>query len=130
MTFTYDPTTDLGKVRLIIQDKIEATAFFTDAEIEAYLDLNDNSIRRAAADALDSMASNEAYVQKRITLLELSTDGPATAAALRAHANKLRELADDEDDVEEGDTFDYAEMPETEFQRRERIVKQAERGEL
>ena len=126
--FTYDPTTDVGKIRLIIQDKDEAYAFFSDEELAAYLAMSDG-VRRAAADALDSMASNEAYVQKRIHLLELTTDGPAVATALREHANKLRELAD-RDDGGDGELFDWAEMAETEFQQRERVMKQAYRGRL
>ena len=124
MTFTYDPTTDLGRVRMIIQDKEETYAFFSDEEVQAYLDMNDTSVRRAAADALDSMASNEAYVQKRISLLELSTDGPSVAKALREHATSLRNLADAEDAGEEGGAFDVAEMAVNEFTKRERVRKQ------
>jgi hypothetical protein len=128
MTFTYDPTTDVGKIRLIIQDKDENNAFFSDEDLAAFLAISDG-VRRAAADALDALASNEAYVQKRIRLLELSTDGPAVATALREHANKLRELAELAD-AGDGDMFDVAEMPVNEFQRRERVIKQAYRGLL
>jgi hypothetical protein len=129
MAFTYDPTGSTGRVRMLVQDKEEDHAFFSDEELAAYLDMNDDNVRRAAADALDSMASSEAYVQKRMSLLELSTDGPATATALRAHANQLRTQADNEEAGEDGGMFDYAEMADTEFQRRERVVKQAQRDE-
>jgi hypothetical protein len=113
---------------MIIGDKDEVNVIFQDLEIEAFLALNSSDVRLAAADALDSMASNEAYVQKHISLLELSTDGASTAKALRDHADRLRTLADVEDAGEDGGSFDYAEMPETEFQKRERVIKQAQRG--
>ncbi len=44
----------------------------------------------AAAAALDMLATNEAYVQKVQTTLGESTDGAATAKAIRDHANSLR----------------------------------------
>jgi len=47
-------------------------------------------IRSAAAMCLEVMASNEAYVQKKVRLLDISTDGPAVAAELRARAAELR----------------------------------------
>ncbi len=102
MAFTYDLTTDRGKVRLIIRDTDTVTVanqFFTDAEIDAFLDLhgNDGSVaclKYAAADALDTWASNEAMVTKAVSLLDISTNGPAVAAALREHAKRLVEQAD------------------------------------
>lgn len=126
--FTTDVSTNTGKVRMMIPDRDQVNAFFADDEIDALLDMNDDNVRRAAADALDIMASNEAYVQKQISLLELSTNGPAVAQSLQDRADKLRELATLEEEGEEGGSFDYAEMAETEFQRRERVVKQAMRG--
>lgn len=107
MSFTYDLTTSVGKVRLIIKDSSEAIAFFTDEELTAFLELNDGSVRLSAADALETWASNEAMVTKAIKLLDLSTNGPAVAASLRAHAKMLREQADKED-TDTG--FDIAEL--------------------
>lgn len=126
--FTTSASTDVGKVRLLISDRDSEYPIFSDEDIEAFLDMNSDSVRRAAAEALDAMASNEAFVQKRITLLDLTTDGPATAAALRAGANKLRELADLEDESDDDGAFDYAEMTVNDFTTRERFVKQAQRG--
>lgn len=37
MAFTYDPTTDRGRVRLRLADTREETPFFTDAEIDALI---------------------------------------------------------------------------------------------
>jgi len=60
MAFTHDPTTDRGKTRLLISDTVEATAAFTDAEIDALLELNSDSIWYAAADGCRSIAAGKA----------------------------------------------------------------------
>lgn len=91
MSFTYDPATDVGRIRLLTSDKDEDNPIFMDEELEAFLSINGNDMLLAAADALDALASNEAYVQKVITIMDLSTNGPATAKALREHASSLRE---------------------------------------
>lgn len=130
MTFTYDPTNDIGKVRMMIPDRVESDALLTDEEIEAYLDMNGDDVRYAAADALDMIASDQALTLKVITLMDLRTDGPATARALMERADKLRTLADNEEaaaEAEDGGLLDYGEMVYDEFTRRERVVKRAER---
>lgn len=132
MSFTYDPTTDLGKVRMLIPDRVQADAIFTDEELDAYLEMNGDSVKYAAADALDTIASDQAMVLKVITLLDLRTDGPATAKSLMDRADKLRTQADADDeaaDAEEGGLFDYGEMVTNEFTKRERVLKQAERDD-
>lgn len=91
MAFTYDTSTDTGKVRLLIPDAKAAAYMFEDAEIAVFLELEDGRIKRGAALALETMASSEAYTQKAIKLLDLSTDGPKVAAELRARAAALRE---------------------------------------
>lgn len=93
MPFTYDPSTDAGKVRLLARDTAEASALFQDAEIDALIALNDGDVRLAAADALDAVASNQALLLKKVKLGDIGTDGPAVAAALRANAQTLREQA-------------------------------------
>jgi len=50
---SYDLTTNVGKVRLIIGDNT-GTEVFTDAEITYFLTENSNSIPLAAADALEA----------------------------------------------------------------------------
>jgi hypothetical protein len=58
MSFTYDLSTLIGQVRLKIQDKTEATAFFTDEELQVFLDDNDDSVNLAAADALEAWVAS------------------------------------------------------------------------
>lgn len=82
--------TDLDTVRLIISD-LGTPPTFSDPEIESFLAMEDGSVKLAAAQALDTIASNEAMVSKRIKTLDLQTDGPAVAKSLREHATALRD---------------------------------------
>ncbi len=118
MAFTYDVTTDRGKVRLLSTDTDADNAFFQDAEVDVFLALQSDNLKRAAAMALDTIASTEALVQKKVKLLNVETDGPSVARALREHAKTLRAEADAEDG---GDgLFDIAEMVYDPFSARER----------
>lgn len=80
---TYDPGTPVGRVRTLITDIDVHAPMLTDAQVAVFLDLADGSVWAAAASALRAIAVSEVLVQKRIRLLDLSTDGPAEAAALR-----------------------------------------------
>jgi len=127
--FTLDETTDIGAIRMIIQDIDIELAMFSDAAITRLLGLNGNDVRLAAAAALDIMASNQAMILKVIRTLDLSTDGPSVARALREHATQLRadvEAADSSD----GGLFDYAEIVTNAFTMRERVRNQMLRGDV
>jgi hypothetical protein len=54
MTITYNLSTDIGKIRLIIQDT--AGAKFSDEELQVFLD-SEGSVNLAAAAALESWAA-------------------------------------------------------------------------
>lgn len=101
MAIDYDAPT--GQVRLLISDVDEANLLLPDEAINGFLGLNDDNVRRAAADALDAIASSEVLVSKKITTQDLATDGPAVAAELRARAAQLRARADELDSM---DVFD------------------------
>lgn len=126
MTFTYDVTTDRGKTRLLCTDTVSANAIFTDAEVDAFLGLNDSEPLLAAAMALDQMASKQAYVLKVITNNGLSTNGASVAAALRAQAQALRDQYDTVSSTFCG--FDWAEYADNPFQLRELVWKEGLRG--
>jgi hypothetical protein len=117
MSFTADVATDVGKVRLIISDQDERYPVFQDEDIQAFLTLA-GDVRRAAAEALDTMASNQTMVLKVIRTLDLSTDGAATARSLREHAKSLREQAD-QADAASGSLFEVAELDVNAFTARE-----------
>lgn len=62
MSFTYDITTDLGRVRRTIGDVTQASARFTDGELQYWLDSEGtvNLAAAAACDALAALAADEA----------------------------------------------------------------------
>ena len=115
MAFTYTLSTDAGKVRLMVPDNNASSYVFEDDEIDAFLSLENSNVRRAAALALETIASNEAYVLKVIELLDLKTDGARTSDALLKRAKLLRDQADRADAAEDGGAWDIAEWTVSEF---------------
>lgn len=99
-----DYTSSRGKVRLLLNDVDETRQVFTDAEIDAFLELEGASVKRAAAQAIDTNADNEALASKVLKTQDLSTNGPAVAKELRKRADELRRQAEEDDD--EGFYFD------------------------
>ena len=118
MAFTYEPTTTRGQVRMLIPDIDWQEPIFQDAEIDGYLALEGSDVRLAAALALETLASSQAYVQKVVTVGDVKTDGAALAKELRARAATLRDQADQQA------AFDWAEMVTTPFAARERYLNQ------
>ena len=106
MTFTYELDTDLGKVRLLLNDVDEPTAVFEDAEIEAFLALEGGSVKLAAAQAIDTNADNEVLASKVLRTQDLQTDGAKLADALRARAKALRAQHEAEVDNEDEGFFE------------------------
>ena len=126
MTQITDFSTDVAKVRLLIADLDDANQIFNDEAIQAFIDMAlDSNLKRAAAQSLMSIAVNEVLVQKRITLLDLKTDGPAEAIQLRLMAKELMKQADDEETT---GAFDYAEQINTGWQYEELLYKDALRS--
>jgi len=93
------PLDDRDKVRLLIADvdTDPAKQLLTDDQVDGFLELEAANVKRAAADALDAIASSEALVSKKIRTQDLATDGPAVADSLRKHADRLRVQADEVD---------------------------------
>ncbi len=121
MSYTYDLTTDVGRVRLMIPDRIEAEHVFEDEELEAFLAL-EGTIKAATALALETIASDHAMVLKVVRLLDLQTDGARVSDALLKRAAQLR--AQNEAENVDG-LFDWAEMTVNDFAARERLWKEA-----
>jgi hypothetical protein len=127
MSFTYLPgSNDIGKVRMLIPDRVSASAIFTDEEITVFLTL-ETDVRCATAMAMETIASDQVLTLKVMTLLDVSTSGDRVAAALLARAKLLREQAEQALSISSGG-FDYAEMVTTDFAGRERLYNQALRN--
>lgn len=92
-----DYTTPEGQVRLLIPDTDEDNQLFPDDAIKAYLSLYDDNIKRAAASALDAVASSTVMLLKYVKTDDLTVDGPAVGKELRLRARALREEADADD---------------------------------
>lgn len=90
MSYSYDLTTDRGRVRLQIPDHDETALIFQDEEIDAFLAI-EGSVAGALAGALETIASSEALTLKVIQLLDVRTDGAKLAAELRARAQAIRD---------------------------------------
>lgn len=115
-----DYTTPTGQLRLLISDVDETNQVLSDDMIDGYLAMwgvttgditaSRATVKRAAADALDAIATSEALVSKVIRTQDLSTDGPKTATALRDHAARLRAQADVDDEDDDGGYVDVAEF--------------------
>lgn len=88
-----DFTTDVGQVRLLINDVNESAEVFSNSEIGAFLELEAGNVKLAAAQALDTIADDEALTSKAIRSQDLATDGAKVAGVLRARAKSLREEA-------------------------------------
>lgn len=93
---SYDLDTDIGKVRLLLSDTNETDEILKDEEYQVFLDM-EGSIKLAAAQALDTIADNEALASKTLTSNDVAIDGAKLADSLRKRAAVLREQADSPD---------------------------------
>lgn len=109
---TYDAASGGAKdlVRLLISDVGEPWVF-TDAEINALLTIERGSVKRAAAQAIDSQATNEALASKVLKDHQIETDGAKLADAMRKHAAALRDQAAfDEANDDDGFAFEIVDV--------------------
>jgi hypothetical protein len=104
-----DYSTAIGQVRLLIPDTEQlgspAAYIFSDPQIQAFLSLYSNNVKRAAAQAKSVLATSEALINKVIKTYDFQTDGAKLGAELRAQAAELRAEADRDDLDEASDTF-------------------------
>ena len=106
-----DYTTAAGRVRLLLNDVDETNLVFTNDEIAALLALEGESVKRAAAQAIDTNADNEALASKVLRSQDVQTDGAKVADALRKRAAALRAQADREDaDGDDGAVVEFVDM--------------------
>ncbi len=123
-TWTYDLSTDIGQVRLLIGDTdIDPTsaAVFTDEELQFFL-TREGSVNSAAAAALEATAASKARLAKAIKSLNFSEDTRGAAKELRETAALLR--ANDPD----ANLYGVAEIAQTDASVVEILSNNALRG--
>jgi hypothetical protein len=112
--------TAIGQVRLLIPDveqlsnpadpDADSEYIFNDAQIQAFLSLYSDNIKRAAAQAKLVLATSETLISKVIRTDDLQTDGAKLGQELRAQAKELRDQANEEelyDAYEEFEIVDF-----------------------
>jgi hypothetical protein len=107
MSFTVDYSTDVGKVRALIGDVDSALQFLQDEEIAVFFELEAESHYGAASLALNAMATKQALILKKIETMDLKTDGPAVAKALRDLSKDMKQRAEDEPYFEVAEIIPY-----------------------
>jgi predicted ATPase len=104
-----DYSTAIGQVRLLIPDTEQLgdtpAYLFSDPQVQAFLTLYSNNVKRAAAQAKLVLATSEALINKVIKTYDFQTDGAKLGAELRAQAAELRAEADRDDMDDASDTF-------------------------
>ena len=94
---------NIEQVRLLIPDLVKLDDprdlsaapeyLFTDDQLQGYLDIEKDNVKRAAARAILAIATTEALILKVITTDDKATDGAKLGAELRAQAKQLRDEA-------------------------------------
>ena len=97
--FTYDLTTAIGKVRMLIADTDFDSYDFNDDEVQAALTQEGDSLKRAAALLLLVLAANRSRLTVSVKRGAVSEDLTKLAADLRAQAAALVDSAASDEDV-------------------------------
>jgi hypothetical protein len=118
--FPPDYATGIGQVRLLIPDTeqlenpadptADAEYIFDDHQIQAFLSMSNNSIKRAAAEAKMVLAASETLISKVIRTDDLQTDGAKLGAELRAQARELRAQAVEEETYDSYEEFEIVDF--------------------
>jgi hypothetical protein len=100
VAFTYDPTTDRGRVRLLLFDTDSTVPIFQDADVDAFLGLTaDGSGRFAVLEAAilgcNSIATGRALGAGTVTMGAFTLRREEVAAAYRASAEAYSKRLED-----------------------------------
>ena len=103
-----DYTSPIGQVRVLIPDlrkledlrdlRNEPRYLFTDDEILAFLAVNNENVKRAAADACDAIGMDKALQLLVLKTDDKQTDGAKLLDAIVKRAKTLREQAKEDDE--------------------------------
>lgn len=124
MSFTFNTTTNIGKVRTLINDTTEASAVLSDEEINVFLSLESNDIYKSAASALESIIINKQLLSKLIAAGDYKEDNRNVAEKLGKVAERYRQASNSIP------ADNYAEVAVTDFNYREILNNKALRNEI
>ena len=122
MAFTYDLTTNRGKLRLRIGDTDSVNLIFEDDEIDEFLSVENNNLSLAAAFALETMAASAALLAKLEQIGDYKVDSSKMAEALLKSAKAFRERE------ENAPSYGYAEVAHTDSNAVQIVVNKLLRG--
>lgn len=137
MAYSYDPTTAIGKLRLYIDDRDlsrvnsevpleQRSAIFTDQELRVFLDNNNQSVLRSAAEALTVIAGNRQLLVMSRRIGQTTIDYGSVRADLLKQADALRAMDSDQFAPADG----IVEQSWTDFGERRIITESALRNTL
>lgn len=93
MAFTFDVSTNRGKVRFLIGDMSDSGHIFEDDVIDAALTMNSSDLYMAAATCLVSLAASKALLAKKKAAGNYSEDLTAIARECRDNAAVYQQRA-------------------------------------
>ncbi len=93
MSFTFNTTTNVGKVRTLINDTSATAYVLSDEEINVFLSLESNDIYRSAASALESIIINKQLLSKLIAAGDYKEDNRNVADKLGRIADRYRKAS-------------------------------------
>ena len=93
MSFTYDPTTNRGKVRNMIGDVTSTNYIMEDADIDSFLVMTSNDLYKAAALCLYRIAASKALLAKKKSAGNYSEDLSAISGQCLAVAKIYEEMS-------------------------------------
>jgi len=93
MSFTYDLSTNIGKIRNMINDTVEASAQLTDEEINSFLAIFSSDLFQTAAQCLLKIAASKAILAKRKSAGNYSEDLSAISRECREVAKMFKDMA-------------------------------------
>lgn len=132
MSFNYDLSTNVGKVRLNIGDTSNSptTAIFTDEEISSVLTQVSNDINFASGRLLLIIANSKARLAKRKSAGKYSEDTTSIASELREQAKAWFEMANEPYDATAEQTFGSLTDPFEGSEEKQFIERENLRGDI
>jgi hypothetical protein len=94
MAFTYDTSTNLGKVRNLIGDAVDTGHILEDADINAFITMTDSDLYKAASLCLYRISASKALLAKKKSAGDYSEDLTVIAKEVRAVAAVYAEMSE------------------------------------